>query len=147
MQEKNYLEKTFKIALIIFLIFIVIFSSLAFLNYSLIIGFVIGGAAALVGYNLDILIVNKFFDVVKTKKSGFWLGWTRHLIILTYHAVLLIGVIAVNRAAAGEPVFHGTIHSYLTPINLLTYAAGIGIIPISILVTHILQIKGGKHGN
>lgn len=147
MQEKNYLEKTFKIALIIFISFIVIFSGLAFLNYSLIIGFIIGGAAALLGYSLNILIVNKFFEIVKTKKSGFWLGWARHIIILTYHAVLLIGVIVVNRACAGEPAFHGTINSYLTPINLLTYAAGIGIIPISILVTHILQLKGGKHGN
>lgn len=147
MQKNNITEQILKIAFSIYIGLMILFGALAFLDYSLVVGWIFGGAVALTGYNIEILIVNKIFGKSKSKISGFWLGTSRFWIVLAYHAVWIIGVICVNRAFAGEPVFGGSTSSYLAPINLITYAAGIGVIPISTLVAHILQKKGGKHGN
>lgn len=151
MQNKEKVKSTesqiAKISLIIYLLVALILGGLAVVNYTLVIGWIVGGAVSLIGFNINILFINSFFKKLKKDKArkGFGLGMQRVTFIGVYHSIMIILVILCNKAINGVPLLSGDRAAFFSPINVITYICGITIITISTLVAHALLYKGGKY--
>lgn len=134
-------KMTIKVSLVILLSVAVVLAILSFIDYSYVVGWLVGGIASIGSYILGILLINKMNSKAKTKKLGFWLGFARSWIQMFYHAVIIFASILIDMAAHGNFPFKGGIEDVLSPINFISYFFGIGLIAISTLIAHILIKK------
>lgn len=134
-------KMTIKVALVIFGIVTVVLAAISFIDYSYLLGWLVGAMASMSSYFLGILLINRMQTKAKTKKSGFWLGFARSWIQMAFHAVIIFVMIIIDMEANGYAPFKGGMDTVLSPINIIAYIFGVGLITLSTLIAHILIKK------
>ena len=139
--------KVFKMSVLLFLIVGLIFLVFISVDYSLIIGWIVGSISILIGYIMGIFLMNIFFNKNKTKFMGFLIGLIKFYVNLFFQSLILILIILINNWVNGYNFMEGNLNDMLYPINIFTYIGGISLIFVSTLIVQITCKNIRKDGD
>lgn len=140
MENSDFLKYILKVSLVFFAIVFLVFAIVSFLDYSLLIGFIVGSSISYLNFVLKVLI-NKNF--LKSKKKAFVSIFIYYIFFFALQTIFIILIIFINSYANNLKFFvERSLIVAFKPINIFTYIFGISLIMISTFIANsILYLK------
>lgn len=138
MLKDMIVKKTLLVALIITFGIGWIFVILLFINWFLLVGWLLGCLVTIFAFTISVLLINLSLKKIKTKSLGFWVGWARTFLHLFIHAVFFILVLLINTSINNTAFQIKELNDLINPVNLFTYLAGLSVITISMIIVNFL---------
>lgn len=131
-----------KIEKIIFGIFIssiVLFALLAIVDWSLIIGWIIGLSVGILNILTTWWTMNKTMDSKTTKNNVIIIVWFKFAVVFLINGGIIISIIYINKALLGLSMNVNSLESALEPINLFTYIGALTFIKMLYALKHLTE--------
>lgn len=109
----------------IILVVTILLTSMAFFNYSLIIGWLVGLCFSFINCYINYIIIKKW--LLKNKKNGFWRALVKANLFLIVSLIFLIGIIMINKLFHGMTIFQNDLKLAFGPINIFVFLGGFTI--------------------
>ncbi|AAT27702.1 hypothetical protein [[Mycoplasma] mobile] len=142
MKNENFLKSILKVSLVLFGLFFSIFVIISFLNYSWVLGFLIGSGISYLNFWLKISFNKRFFTFLNTKRKAFKWVFIYYNFFFVLQGLIIIGILFINSFANNFIFFQNrNLKIALAPINIFTCIFGLSLIMISTFIINIVSQK------
>jgi hypothetical protein len=144
-------ERIIKLVLIISLfvaLFVaIILAILIIIDYSFLVGWLVGCVVSILGYLLNIFTSKWLFSKKRTKRGGFVIGSLRIQLQMIYYGLFIVFIIFFDIYVNTNSLnLHNHLKDVLSPINIISFIAGLSLIMFSAIISHLPIFKVREHG-
>ncbi|QIW62621.1 hypothetical protein [Mycoplasmopsis gallinacea] len=142
MVKSNIYKRVERTFFILFTAILLLFIFISFFikdGYSYFLGYAIGALSVFLTYKVNFMV--SFFIFIRPKKSAFFFGFLKFLLVLLWWAIITIAIVQIDLDfhAYLKREADNSLWYTLAPINIFTYVFGASMIFISIMVAHIFE--------